>query len=258
MWPPILKICSLNGPGLKEDRAIDRPVRKGLGLDLYLKSFYVGICRQVLMKRIDNDAFYDHIKQYDPNSEYHLVGEVDYHLLSDDMPYEGIESHRQALNVVFKWLAEQSIKEKERTRIMFGEELAERMQPLVYDIDKAKPSLLDQQVFFYCPNIVKTDYYGNALYDAKWIPNDENFGTTVPYWYALMEPVQGRRNKPEDFKEVNKVLFPNGTDTLDIYEWTTDWSDYFDMGHEWYGACCWSVYDKTMNRYVVMLVSATD
>ena len=32
-----------------------------------------------------------------------------------------------------------------------------------------------------------------------------------------MEPVHGRRNKPEDFKEVNKVLFPNGTDTLDIY-----------------------------------------
>ncbi len=44
----------------------------------------------------------------------------------------------------------------------------------------------------------------------------------------------------------------------DLYEWTTDWSDFFDDGHEWYGACCWSVYDKTMNRYVVMLVSATD
>ena len=33
------------------------------------------------MKRIDNDAFYEFIKQYDPDSEYHLVGEVDYHLL---------------------------------------------------------------------------------------------------------------------------------------------------------------------------------
>ena len=47
-------------------------------------------------------------------------------------------------------------------------------------------------------------------------------------------------------------------DVLEIYEWTTDWSDYFDAGHEWYGACCWSVYDRSMNRYVVMLVSATD
>ena len=95
-------------------------------------------------------------------------------------------------------------------------------------------------------------------YDAEWEQNDDDCGTTVPYWYAVLEPVHGRRNKPEDFKKVNEVLFPKGTDALDIYEWTTDWSDYFDAGHEWYGACCWSVYDKAMKRYVVMLVSATD
>ena len=218
----------------------------------------IGICRYVLMKRIDNDTFYDYIKQYDPDREYHLVGEVDYHLLSDDKAYEGMESHREALRVVFEWLVKQSIEDKERARIMFGDDLADKLRPLVYDIDKAKPSPLDPQVFFYCPKIVKIDYYGSVFYDAEWKPNDENFGTTVPYWYALMEPVHGRRNKPEDFKEVNKVLFPNGTDTLDIYEWITDWSDFFDAGHEWYGACCWSVYDKTMNRYAVMLVSATD
>ena len=54
------------------------------------------------MKRIDNDTFYDYIKQYDTDSEYHLVGEVDYHLLSDDKAYEGMESHREALRVVFE------------------------------------------------------------------------------------------------------------------------------------------------------------
>ena len=141
---------------------------------------------------------------------------------------------------------------------MFGDDLADRLCPLVYDIDKAHLSPLDPQAFFYCPNIVRTDYYGNVWYDAEWEPSDENCGTTVPYWYAVMEPVHGRRNKPEDFKNVNEVLFPNGTDSLDIYEWTTDWSDFFDDGHEWYGACCWSAYDKTLSRYVVMLVSATD
>ena len=210
------------------------------------------------MKRRRNDSFYDFIKKYDPNSEYHLVGEVDYHLLCDDKPYEGMRSHKEALQLVFEWLAEESTENKENARSMFGDDLADRMHPLVYDIDKAQPSPLDPQEFFYCPNIVKTDYYGNAWYDAEWEPNDENFGTTVPYWYAVLEPVQGRRNKPEDFKKVNEVLFPNGTDALDIYEWTTDWSDYFDAGHEWYGACCWSIFDKSMSRYVVMLVSATD
>ena len=208
------------------------------------------------MKRLDNDAFYEYIKRYDPDTEYHLVGEVDYNLLSDDKPYEGVRSHREALRLVFDRLVQQSIEDKESARKMFGDDLADRIRPLVYDIDKAQPSPLDPQVFFYCPNIVRTDYYGNVYYDAGWEP--ENNGTTVPYWYALMEPVHGRRNKPEDFKKVNEGLFPNGTDALDIYEWTTDWSDFFDAGHEWYGACCWSIYDKTLNRYAVMLVSATD
>ena len=208
------------------------------------------------MKRTENDAFYEYIKRYDPDDEYHLVGEVDYHLLSDDKPYEGPESHREALRVVFEWLSKQSTEDKERARIMFGDDLADKLRPLVYNIDKAKPSPLDPRVFFYCPNIVRTDYYGSVFYDSEWQP--ENNGTAVPYWYALMEPVHGRRNKPEDFIKVNEVLFPNGTDALDIYEWTTDWSDFFDAGHEWYGACCWSVYDKTRDRYTVMLVSATD
>lgn len=210
------------------------------------------------MKRIDNDVFYEYVKQYDPNSEYPSVGEVNYNLLCDDKPYEGMRSHREALRVVFDWLAEKSIEDIENVRRMFGDGLADRLSPLVYDIDKAQPSPLDPQKFFCCPNVVKIDYYGNIHYDAEWRPNDDNIGTTVPYWYALMEPVQGRRNKPDDFKKVNEALFPNGTDALDIYEWTTDWSDFFDAGHEWYGACCWSVYDKTLNRYAVMLVSATD
>ena len=210
------------------------------------------------MKRIENDTFYEYIKQYDQNSEYHLVGEVDYHLLSDERPYEGVRSHKEALRTVFEWLGKQSVEEIERARSMFGEETAKRMRPLTYDIGKAVPSPLDRQEFFYCPNIIKTDHNGNAHYDADWRPDDENFGTTVPYWYALMEPVHGRRNRPEDFRKVNEVLFPEGTDKLDIYEWTTDWSDLFDAGHEWYGSCCWSVYDKSTDRYVIMLVSATD
>ena len=210
------------------------------------------------MQEIKNDAFYDFVRQYDSDSEYHFVGEVDYHLLRDDKPYQGLESHREALLFVFDWLVKKSIEDQERARERRGDDSANQLAPIVYDLDKAQPTPLPAQAFFYCPNIVKTDYYGNVWYDAEWRPNDDNFGTTVPYWYALMEPVHGRNNKPEDFKKVNEALFPNGTDALDIYEWTTDWSDFFDDGHEWYGACCWSVYDKSLNRYVVMLVSATD
>ena len=187
------------------------------------------------MYEISNDVFYDHIKQFDRNVESHFVGEVEYHLLKDDKPYEGIQSQMEALIVVF-----------------------DQLNPLAYDIDKAQPTPMNSNDFFYCPNIVNTDYYGNAHYDAEWKPNDNNIGTTVPYWYAVMEPVHGKNIKPEDFIKVNEVLFPYGMDKLEIFEWTTDWSEFFDDGHEWYGACCWSIYDKVMDRYVVMLVSATD
>ena len=210
------------------------------------------------MYEIKNDAFYDFIRPYDSDTEYHFVGEVDYHLLKSDKPYEGLQSHREALIVVFEHLVENSIEDQKGIRERCGDDIADQLSPLVYDIDKAQPTPVNPNDFFYCPNIVKIDYYGNVNYDAEWSPNDENFGTMVPYWYAVMEPVHGRRNKPEDFNKVNEALFPKGTKKLDIYEWTTDWSDLFDAGHEWYGACCWSIYDKRMNRYVVMLVSATD
>ena len=210
------------------------------------------------MHEILNDAFYDLAKQYDSDNEHHLVGEVDYHLLSDENPYEGLKSHREALLFVFEWLAAKSIENQVKIGEKLGNRIADQLHPWIFDIKKAQPSPTDPQVFFYCPNIVKIDYYGNVSYDAEWKPNDDNFGTTVPYWYAVMEPIHSRNNKPEDFKKVNGILFPHGIDVLEIYEWTTDWSDYFDAGHEWYGACCWSVYDRSMNRYVVMLVSATD
>ena len=208
------------------------------------------------MREILSDAFYEFTKQYDMDREHHLVGEVDYHLLCDDKPYDGLMSHREALKVVFDELEKRDLEDQRKAGEMFGDRIADQLHPWIYDIDKAQSKHLDPQEFFYCPNIVKTDYYGNVWYDAEW--KHENCGTMVPYWYAVLEPVCGKRNKPDDFKRVNEVLFPKGTDELDIYEWTTDWSDYFDAGHEWYGACCWSIYDKAMKRYVVMLVSATD
>jgi len=99
------------------------------------------------MKRIDNDSFYEYIKKYDPDSKYHFVGEVDYHLLCDNKSYEGKKSHREALHFVFEWLVEQDIENKESARIMFGDDLADRLCPLVYDLDKAQLSPLDPQTF---------------------------------------------------------------------------------------------------------------
>jgi hypothetical protein len=210
------------------------------------------------MHEIKKDVFYDLVKKYDSDSENHYVGEVRYYLLSDDRPYEGMKSHREALRFVFDHLLEKSTEHDEEAGKAQGGKTASELYPLSFDIGKARAVALDPREFLYCPKIVKTDYYGNVRYDADWTPNDDNFGTTVPYWYALLEPIYGKKNTPKDFKIVNEVLFPNGTDNMEIYEWTTDWSDIFDDGHEWWGASCWSVYDSRRNRFVVLLASATD
>ena len=78
------------------------------------------------------------------------------------------------------------------------------------------------------------------------------------YRKAFLCPPHGNAYTDEDFERVNAVLFPGGTDELEIYRWTTDWSDYFDEGHEWWGALCLTVYDKNVDRFTVIMASATD
>lgn len=78
------------------------------------------------------------------------------------------------------------------------------------------------------------------------------------YWYAFLETPHTSGYGPEDFQKINNALFPEGTDELEVYEWTTDWSNYFDDGREWWETACWSVYDRKMNRYVVIMASTTD
>ena len=78
------------------------------------------------------------------------------------------------------------------------------------------------------------------------------------YRRAFLCPPQESRYTGKDFARVNAALFPQGTDGLEVYAWTTDWSDYFDEGHEWWGALCLTVYDSSMGRFAVIMASATD
>lgn len=80
----------------------------------------------------------------------------------------------------------------------------------------------------------------------------------LSYRKAFLYPPYENGYTGKDFVRVNDALFPNGKNGLDAYEWTTDWSEYFDEGHEWWGALCLTVYDKTLDRFVVIMASATD
>ena len=103
---------------------------------------------------------------------------------------------------------------------------------------------------------MRIDLLGQRLY-AGGLP-DPLKGEQIPYWYAFWETPHTSGYGPEDFNRINSVLFPMGTDDLEVYEWSDDWSNYFDDGHEWWGTACWSVYDRRMNRYAVIMASATD
>ena len=78
------------------------------------------------------------------------------------------------------------------------------------------------------------------------------------YRGAFLYPPHGVPYTDADFDRLNAALFPKGKDGLEVYRWTTDWSSYFDDGHEWWGALCLTVYEKSMGRYAVILASATD
>lgn len=98
---------------------------------------------------------------------------------------------------------------------------------------------------------------------GKKISAGEPFSSDYPkgklnYRKAFLYPPHRIGYTGKDFARVNAALFPNGTDGLEVYEWDTNWSDYFDEGHEWWGALCLTLYDQTLKRFVVITASATD
>ena len=90
------------------------------------------------------------------------------------------------------------------------------------------------------------------------LPSKNYNGKNKPYWYLFLKPPHGSTYDIDDFNYINNILFPKGYDNLEIYNWSTDWSNYFDDGLEWWGAMCVSIYDKSLNRFVVIGASATD
>ncbi len=83
-------------------------------------------------------------------------------------------------------------------------------------------------------------------------------GRNLNYRKAFLDPPHKNSYTARDFDRLNAALFPNGTEGLEPYEWTTDWSEYFDDGHEWWGALCLTVYDPSLDRFAVIMASATD
>lgn len=146
---------------------------------------------------------------------------IDYFLIANDEEYNEIHSHRKALLTVVKKLSE-----------LFAE--------WEYDISCAEARKKEAKELL-------------SL-------SDEPVGISsgISYYRAFLKPPHGNNYTDYDFLNVNNSLFPNGTECVVFYEWTTDWFDYFNDGHEWWGALCLTAYDKSLNRFAVIMASATD
>ena len=201
------------------------------------------------MRELLNDPFYELIEKFD-----RCV--IDYCLIEDDTPHQGYRSHKDAVLFAMLKVIERDIDEQLESEAESGGELQGEPFPWSLDIGKARAHRIEPAALLHVPEILRTDRVGRRIYDCG-LP-DPLEGEQIPYWYAFWETPHPSGYGPDDFRAVNSVLFPEGPDELEVYEWTTDWSNYFDDGHEWWGAACWSVYDKGMSRYVVILASTTD
>ncbi|MBQ6594430.1 MAG: hypothetical protein IJH78_02080 [Clostridia bacterium] len=201
------------------------------------------------MRELINDPFYALRAAY----KYCII---DYCLIEDDTPHQGKRSHKDAVLFAMIKVIERYIDRQLKAEIMYSREVRDEPFPWYLDMGKAQAHQIDASTLLHIPKILRTDRTGQRFYDSG--TPDPPEGGQIPYWYAFWETPHTSGYGPDDFCKVNSVLFPKGTDELEVYEWSTDWANYFDAGHEWWGAACWSVYDRRMNRYAVILASTTD
>ena len=79
------------------------------------------------------------------------------------------------------------------------------------------------------------------------------------YWYAYAEPPYPTGYTAADFGRINSVLFPEPfRDDLEVFQWNDDFSSYFDDGKYWWGTYFWTIYDKHLQRFVIIGASLID
>lgn len=203
------------------------------------------------MRELQKDPFYELLQRY-PRCI------IDYCLIEDDASYRGLRSHREVLLFAMLCVIERDLAQRHADEARWGAGSVGELFPWSLDIGKARALPTAPASLLFVPEILRIDRNGTVFYDSDWRSDDSNAGGAIPYWYAFLETPYTTGYRPEDLRRLNAALFPEGAEALEAYAWTTDWSNYFDDGHEWWGAGCWTVYDRKRQRFAVMLASTTD
>jgi hypothetical protein len=82
------------------------------------------------------------------------------------------------------------------------------------------------------------------------------------YKKAFFHPVhflQGTVSENEElFAGINSYVLGDDPERAEIFSWSTDWSDYFNAGHEWWGEFYWTIQSAGSNQIAVIGASDTD
>jgi hypothetical protein len=82
------------------------------------------------------------------------------------------------------------------------------------------------------------------------------------YKPAFFHPPYGLRGSDPEieglFEGINAFVLGSDPAACEILAWSTDWSNYFDAGKEWWGAFYWTVRPTGSNVIVVIGASSTD
>lgn len=156
---------------------------------------------------------------------------VRYCVIKGDGPYCGKASHRDVLAFAIQGFIALDGQHEATQSFDIGSAVAKKAEPNAFFLLPKKPQIMTAR---------------------------ETGVDNLPYWQAFLEPPHGNDYEGSDFVRINSALFPKGTDRLEIFRWTTDWSDYFAEGREWWGTLCATVYDKALDRFSVIAAAATD
>ncbi len=195
------------------------------------------------MRELIRDPFYKLIGNYE---NHH----IDYFLIKEDTPHCGYRSHKDAVLFAMIKLIERNLNNQLKFELrILGKASDESPMQWNLDIGKAHAHQIEPAALFYVPEIIQTGCIDQRIYDCEL--SEPIKGEQVPYWYAFYTSENGS----DEFRKVNSALFPEGLVELEVYEWTTDWSNHFYNYYYGFRGGCWSIYDKRKKRYAVIIYS---
>ncbi|MBN72410.1 MAG: hypothetical protein CME32_24400 [Gimesia sp.] len=105
-------------------------------------------------------------------------------------------------------------------------------------------------------------FYTDPAKKRNIIPSEEiDYGIGTGFAYAFSSPPYSIQLSADDlgelFDKFLNFIICGSSDSI-IYQWPTNWSNYFEAGDEWWGSFLWSVSNPDNNQIVVIAASTTD